>query len=269
MNLPPRISVVVPNFNNGPYLESCLDSILSQDYANLEIIIIDDLSTDQSGEIIRRYAHLDQRLVPVFNERNLGVAVNRHNGIIRSRGDYLTTLDSDDVYLCPDKLSREYDVMQAKRSAGIPDAIVFSGITLLHADGRKIGAQNSNIQEGDILNSIVRRTCLIPRDFLFTKEQYLAAGGYSPGIPIYEDWDLKIRLARNNRFYYSGGDGIGYRRHGKGLSAASPLYHAWWLSRIFLKNFSLLRSDRMQTASIFGRLIMKMVKGHLKNRSRK
>ncbi|MHB8811071.1 MAG: glycosyltransferase family 2 protein [Desulfobulbaceae bacterium] len=263
------ISVIVPNYNNGQYLESCLDSVLSQDYANLEVIVIDDSSTDGSGEIIRKYASRDARIAPVFNEKNLGVAVNRHNGIMGARGVYMTTLDSDDIFLRTDKLSREHEAMQAKVAAGIRNGIIFSGIVLLKADGSRLGAQAATIREGDILNHIVRRTCLIPRDFLFTREQYMAAGGFDPRIPIYEDWDLKIRLARKNLFYYSGIDGIGYRRHGTGLSSASPLYHAWWLGRIFSKNFFLLSSERRQTISMFSQLLWRMVRNHFKNQMKR
>lgn len=253
------ISVIVPNYNNGQYLESCLDSVLSQDYDNLEVIVIDDCSTDGSGEIIRKYARRDARIAPVFNEKNLGVAVNRHNGIMGARGVYITTLDSDDIFLRTDKLSREHEVMQVKMTAGIRNGIIFSGIVLLKADGSRLGAQAATIREGDILNHIVRRSCLIPRDFLFTREQYVAAGGFDSRIPIYEDWDLKIRLAKKNLFYYSGIDGIGYRRHGTGLSSASPLCHAWWLSWIFVKNFRLLQSERMKSIRIFGNLIYRMI----------
>lgn len=266
---PESISVIVPNYNNRQYLENCLDSVLSQDYSNLELIVIDDCSTDGSGEIIRSYACRDKRIIPVFNGKNLGVAVNRHNGILLSKGKYLTTLDSDDIFLRPDKLSREYEVIQAKLSTGIRNVIAFSGIMLLKADGSRLGPQASNIREGEILNHIVRRTCLIPRDFLFTKEQYLAAGGFDPRFPIYEDWDLKIRLAKRNLFYYTGIDGIGYRRHGTGLSSVSPIRHAWWLSRIFVKNFFLLRSERGKTLTIFSRMILRMVKNHLKNTRKK
>lgn len=261
----PSISVVVPNYNNRAYLSPCLESILAQDHGNIEVVVIDDCSTDGSGEIINEFTRRDPRVVPVFNARNQGVARNRHSGILQARGRYITTLDSDDLLLRPDKLRREYEVLQARESEGAGNAIAFSNIVLLRADGERMGVQNATIQEGDLLNAIVRRSCLIPRDFLFTREQYLAAGGYDPRFPIYEDWDLKIRLAKDNRFYYAGIEGIGYRRHGTGLSSASPLVHAWWLTRIFLKNFVLLRSERPQTLRIFTRLILRMVRNHLQH----
>jgi len=260
------ISVVIPNYNNAPYLDECLASVMGQTYRGLEIIVIDDCSTDASRDIITRHAGEDERVVPVFNTENIGVARNRHKGLMMSAGCFVTTLDSDDKYWRADKLAREYELLVRKRETGFPNSIVFSGIVLIDKNGTVIGKQHDTIQEGSIMNDIVRRTCMIPRDFLFTREQYEAVGGFDAKIPIYEDWDLKIRLAKKNQFYYSGIDGIGYRRHGSGLSSASPLYHAGWLLRIFAKNFFLLETERIQTSRVLGALIYKMFWNYLKKR---
>lgn len=260
------ISVVIPNYNNALYLQECLESVIGQSYKNLEILVIDDCSTDASAHIIRKYADRDNRIVPVFNAENIGVASNRHKGLLMARGSFATTLDSDDIYYRHDKLEKEYSLLKQKREADLVDSIVFSGIVLIDRTGKQIGRQHDVILEGAIMNEIVRRTCMIPRDFLFTREQYLAAGGFDSKIPIYEDWDLKIRLAKKNRFYYSGIDGIGYRRHGSGLSAASPLSHAGWLLRIFAKNYSLLEAERVKTAGMLLRLVAKMIRSHVRNR---
>ena len=84
---------------------------------------------------------------------------------------------------------------------------------------------------------------MIPRDFLFTREQYDRAGGFDKKIRIYEDWGSENQVGgTDNLFFYSGIDGIGYRRHGAGLSAASPLNHIYWLGWIFMKNFHLLQT---------------------------
>lgn len=259
------ISVIIPNYNNAAYLDKCLESVLGQTHGDLEIIVIDDCSTDSSAGIIREYAKRDKRVVPVFNRENIGVARNRHKGLIMSRGSYVSTLDSDDIYCSLDKLEKEYALMRDKCKAGLVGSIVFSGIILIDRNGKVIGRQHDTISEGSILNNIVRRTCMVPRDFLFTREQYLDAGGFDSRIPIYEDWDLKIRLAKNNQFYYSGIDGIGYRRHGTGLSAASPLSHAAWLLRIFVKNYTLLETERVKTTVMLGKVISKMIRTHVRN----
>jgi len=85
---------------------------------------------------------------------------------------------------------------------------------------------------------------MIPRDFLCTKKQYLAVGGFDKDIPIYEDWDLKIRLSKENKFCYSGVDGVAYRRHGTGLSSVKSSEHVKWLKYIFEKNDRLIPSSK-------------------------
>ena len=93
------ISVIVPVFNVAGYLPQCVDSILSQDYGNLEVILIDDGSTDGSGEICDRYAALDNR-VRVIHQKNGGAAAAKNAGLRLATGEYLAFADSDD-YLEP------------------------------------------------------------------------------------------------------------------------------------------------------------------------
>ena len=94
------ISVIVPVFNVAGYLPQCVDSILSQDYGNLEVILIDDGSTDGSGEICDRYAALDSR-VRAIHQKNGGAAAAKNAGLRLATGEYLAFADSDD-YLEPD-----------------------------------------------------------------------------------------------------------------------------------------------------------------------
>ena len=93
------ISVIVPVYNVAQYLPQCVDSILSQDYGNLEVILIDDGSTDGSGEICDRYAALDSR-VRVIHQKNGGAAAAKNAGLRLATGEYLAFADSDD-YLEP------------------------------------------------------------------------------------------------------------------------------------------------------------------------
>ena len=93
------ISVIVPVYNVAQYLSQCLDSILSQDYKDLEVILIDDGSTDASGEICDRYGASDSR-VRVIHQKNGGAAAAKNAGLRLATGDYLTFADSDD-YLEP------------------------------------------------------------------------------------------------------------------------------------------------------------------------
>ena len=93
------ISVIVPVYNVEQYLPQCVDSILSQDYRDLEVILIDDGSTDASGQLCDRYGALDSR-VRVIHQKNGGAAAAKNAGLRMASGDYLTFADSDD-YLEP------------------------------------------------------------------------------------------------------------------------------------------------------------------------
>lgn len=90
-----KISVIVPVYNVELYLEQCLDSIITQDYKNLEIIIVNDGSTDNSGEICERYAQKDKR-IKLIHQDNQGLSGARNTGLTHSTGDLISFIDSDD-----------------------------------------------------------------------------------------------------------------------------------------------------------------------------
>ncbi len=257
------VSIVVPNYNNEKYINSCIDSILSQSHKNIEIIVIDDFSSDNSVEKIEHILKTDSRMILLKNNKNLGVALTREKGIYESQGKWITTLDGDDIFTDSQKLEKEVQLAQQKEKEGV-ESIIYSGIRFISTDGDIMGKQPGRVIEGDILHNILTRTCLIPRDFLFTKEQYVAVGGYDPNIPIYEDWDLKIRLASKYAYYHSGIEGVGYRRHGSGLSSAPPIQHIKYLNRVFLKNFHLVKNNKYLVLTSFYKLIAKMIRNEIK-----
>lgn len=90
-----KFSIVIPVYNVECYLEECLCSIINQTYRNLEIIIVNDGSTDNSWDIIKKYAREDSRII-VINQENQGLSIARNVGIEKSTGDYLMFIDSDD-----------------------------------------------------------------------------------------------------------------------------------------------------------------------------
>lgn len=91
----PKVSIIVPVYNVAPYLRQCMDSIINQTYRNIEIICIDDGSTDKSGEILDEYAATDDR-VHVVHQENRGLSAARNAGFLRAAGTYVMYLDSDD-----------------------------------------------------------------------------------------------------------------------------------------------------------------------------
>ena len=95
MNKQDLISVIVPVYNVENYLKRCLDSIINQTYQNIEIILIDDGSTDNSGNLCEDYKKIDNR-IKVVHKTNGGLSDARNTGIKKAKGKYITFVDSDD-----------------------------------------------------------------------------------------------------------------------------------------------------------------------------
>ena len=122
-----KISVVVPVFNIENYIKRCLDSLINQTYSNLEIILVDDGSTDNSGKICDEYALRDER-IKVYHEKNGGAAKARNFAIDKVTGDYLFFVDGDD-YIDYDTLEKMYFLIKDKD-------IVYCDYNVAYSDGR-------------------------------------------------------------------------------------------------------------------------------------
>lgn len=113
-----KVSVIVPTYNHAPYLKDCLDSLVAQSMQNFEIIIIDDASTDNTPEVIDRYAKIfGERLNYVKLEKRVGRGGVRNHGLRSAKGEYITFLDSDDAYL-PAKIEVQSKYLDEHPDAG-------------------------------------------------------------------------------------------------------------------------------------------------------
>lgn len=105
----PLISIIVPIYNGERYLNECIDSILGQDYENIEVILVDDGSIDKSGEIIDNYKNIDNRVI-VIHQKNSGVSVARNNALNNVHGKYVCLIDQDD-YISKEYISYFYNLI--------------------------------------------------------------------------------------------------------------------------------------------------------------
>lgn len=102
----PLVSVVVINYNAGGLLRLSLDSVLAQTMRDFELIVVDDASKDDGPSVIREYAAMDPRVLPILSKENRGISATRNAGIEMARGEFVALLDGDDCYL-PDTLERQ------------------------------------------------------------------------------------------------------------------------------------------------------------------
>ncbi len=128
----PLFSVVVPVYDVRDYLRQCLDSVLTQDAADLEVVAVDDASTDDSGAILDEYAARDARVRVVHLRTNGGLGAARNVGVAEARGDYLVFVDSDDE-LAPGALAA---LQHRIDTAGEVDVVLYSFVRI-YEDGRE------------------------------------------------------------------------------------------------------------------------------------
>lgn len=125
-----KISIIVPIYNTAPWLSRCLDSICTQSYRNLEILCVNDGSTDNSAEILEEYAAKDSR-IKVFTQENAGLSAARNTGLKHATGEWVTGVDSDD-YLCPGIYE------QCIKHCSERVDIVFFGVRVFSTEGKEL-----------------------------------------------------------------------------------------------------------------------------------
>lgn len=179
-----KISIIVPVYNSAKYLDECIQSLLNQDYPNIEIVLVDDGSTDESLEICLSYQEHSPKCV-VLQQKNLGAAVARRNGVFAANGDWVVFVDSDDT-VEPNLISSLYSF-----SDGVD--VVFSPLTKLHF----IKINRALSQEEYLALLLARRICLGPVCKLFKKKLLTYEIFDLPKELVKgEDWAMNVRFAR-------------------------------------------------------------------------
>lgn len=185
----PLVSVVIPAYNRADVIERAITSVLAQDYAPLELIVVDDGSTDATCQVVEAIADDRVRLV---RQPNGGVAAARNRGIAEARGDLVAFLDSDDEWL-PGKLAAQVALFR-KGSPRL--GLVYGGIERIAADGSRAIVEASHrgwIYRDLLAHNIVTGCGSTP---VFRRDALLLVGGYDTGLPANEDYDLVLRVAR-------------------------------------------------------------------------
>lgn len=156
-----KLSVIIPVYNVENYLMQCVDSVLQQTYTNLEVILVNDGSTDGSASICNALAETDHRIV-VIHQDNAGVSAARNAGIRKATGDYLTFVDSDDW------IEREMykTMLETAQANGSPDVVMCDFMNVLGKEKLKIGShlQAGMYQKKEIIKEIYP-TLLVTEDF--------------------------------------------------------------------------------------------------------
>jgi glycosyltransferase involved in cell wall biosynthesis len=187
---PPLVSVVMPTHNRSVTLRRAVDSVLSQTHSDLELIVVDDASTDDTPALLAVIE--DPRLVCIRLERNSGAAIARNRGIRSARGELVAFQDSDDVWL-PEKLALQLRVMA--ESAPSVGAVGGRWVAGAEHGGTEIRAPALEAG-GDYEAELLDGHCLITPVWLVRRALLEQLGLFDERMPCLEDWDLMLRLSQ-------------------------------------------------------------------------
>ncbi len=210
----------MPSFNYGRYLTLAIESVLSQSHCNLELIIADDCSTDGSREIAEHWRSIDERVLTVSHERNLGLAATRNSALAVSSGKFVALCDADDIWL-PNKLKTQLACFNDRPELGL----VHADSAIIDEYGELTGQRFSLLiharqqkTSGDVFLELCQRNFLCVPTVIVRREALDYAGGFDVRLRSLEDWVCWTKISRKYRFHYIDDILVQYRVHGASLS---------------------------------------------------
>jgi glycosyltransferase involved in cell wall biosynthesis len=194
MNNAPLVSAIIPTYNRAHLVGEAVDSVLGQTYGNIEVIVVDDGSTDDTQAELKRYGNR----IRVITQQNAGPSAARNLGIDASRGEFVSFLDSDDLWL-PSKIERQVKLMQ---EAGESVPCCLCNILMQWNDREiasfEISSLKSSVPEGIWSNAaevLATRFVLFNQGAMVRREVLNAIGSFDESLRLLEDYELALRLS--------------------------------------------------------------------------
>lgn len=227
----PRLTVCVPVYNGAEYIAGCIESVLAQTFDDFRLIVCDNCSTDDTGEIVRSYT--DPRLRYVRNDRNLGLVGNENRCLALAESPYVALFHHDDVML-PDNLGRKVAVLDAHPTVGF----VHSNLRLMDGAGAELGAEiwapdsrRDYVEKGGaVFARFVTRMAYGASIFIGTvvarRSCYDAVGPFEERLPHCSDSEMLMRMMLFFDVACIGEPLIRYRLHAASTSSAFGDYRS-------------------------------------------
>lgn len=217
----PLVSVIIPAYNSERTIRETLGSARAQTYANLEIIVVNDGSTDSTPDIAQQCAREDGRC-RLVSKRNAGVASARNRGIAAARGAYIAPLDADDLWH-PTKIARQVELLE---NSGPGVALVYNWFRKIDEDGKVIPGSASPVVRGRVFHQHLAWNFISNGSTPLIRTEVLKALRYETSLRASgnegcEDYLLQLRLARAYRFECVPAYLTGYRRAPGAMSTAA------------------------------------------------
>lgn len=214
----PLVSVVIPVYNQGSFLPTAIESVLAQDYRPIELIVVDDGSTDATPAVLERYA---DRLLAARQE-NQGAAAALNNGIAMARGQYVCWLSADDEFL-PGKLSAQVAALRSHPEHGL----THTGYDVVDEHGRLLRRVSlPRMRDRDAFVAVFWANPINGSTVMLRRELFDRVGPFDVDLRADVDADMWLRLLRQTRVGVVPGVFLRYRVHRRSLSADRALMAA-------------------------------------------
>jgi glycosyltransferase involved in cell wall biosynthesis len=239
-----KFSVVIPSYNHAAYLPQAVQSVLDQTCRDLELIVVDDGSTDSSGEVLRTFS--DPRLRLIFQE-NQGAHAAINRGLREAAGEYLAILNSDDAYH-PQRLEKAQALYEQDPQAGL----LSSYIEIIDRGGAVLGVKHGyqdcspwelaspeksfRFQNNLRLALLTENYLATTSNFIFPRRLYEQTGDFMP-LRYTHDWDYALRAARRGELRLLPEALVRYRIHGSNTireNQAAMVYEICWILAVHL-----------------------------------
>ncbi|MBI3650623.1 MAG: glycosyltransferase [Acidobacteria bacterium] len=208
----PLISVIIPTYNSAAFLRQSLDSVLQQTVHDLEVIVVDDGSTDETVSLLDEY----QDAIRYLRQDHAGASAARNRGLAEARGEFIAFQDADDLWM-PEKLEMQLACFQQQPDSGI----VFTDARRFLASGEyqpSFKEQFGNIPTGKIFNDLLASHFIAMSSVMIRKSCFEQVGLFDESLMGSEDYNLYLRLARKFHFTFVDKVLVHIRTHGNSLS---------------------------------------------------
>lgn len=203
----PGVSIVLPTYNGASYLAEAIQSCLDQTYTNWELIVVDDASSDETPDILSRFAAQDDRLRVIRHDQNKRLPGALNTGFCAARGDYLTWTSDDNLYR-PEALQALVEFLETHPETDV----VYADYSLIDAQDQITGQVSVADPRALVYKSVVR-AC-----FLYRRAVQEALGGYDEDLFLAEDYDFWLRASARFTLTPLHRDLYLYRFHGSSLT---------------------------------------------------
>lgn len=184
------VSVIIPSYNRAEQVEKSVRSVLNQTYVDLELIIVDDCSVDNTEEIIRKIN--DKRLRYYRLNENKGACYARNLGIQKSKYDLIAFHDSDDIWY-PDKLEKQVKLLKQ-----LPEeyGMVFCSLKRDYGKDKIVPPLDAIDTSGFIYSKLLKGNFISTQTILCKKNVFAEVGSFDDSLPAFQDWDLVLRVSK-------------------------------------------------------------------------